>query len=312
MRDLKVKHLSTEIPSELSFRIKKSIHKGAVHMKKQRNKKGILKVIGSIAAAVLVFVLVLNTSPVFADYISRLPGGATIVRLLTFVDDQAVGGEITDGQDIRRITVQRRAGHEIIQVDFSAGFDFTQINPGESPAEIAGHFTVTRNTHPNSIVVYVAGVRGFTAAQNLPDLSRLQLIGGIYRIVTFDDSAHRFVVTFNKPVTIDIIEQRNPARMIIQVREDKEAVALPVMYSLRTQSTSLGFEAGEAEENFKFLGSTRARILRDAEGMYLAEEGLYSTRTEAEARLTELRKDQPELALHIEEREAWQLPKSIQ
>jgi hypothetical protein len=264
-----------------------------------------------MAAALLVFVAALNGSPAFADYVSGLPGGETIVRLLTFVGDRAIGGEITDGQDIRRITVGRRADYETIQVDFAADFSFTQGEPSGVPAGTAGYFTVTRRTHPQSIVVHVFGVRGFSAAQSLPDLSRMRLLGSIYKIVTFDDSAHRFVVTFRKPVTVEVTEERNPARMIIRVREDKGAVALAPMYSLRTASVSFGATAGGAEESFVHFGSTAPRILRDTEGLYFAEEGLYETRAAAEARLAELNHAQLGLKLHIEQRTADQLPRSI-
>lgn len=310
--DVRVKHLHTEIPVELERRVKQAISKGVRQVKRQQRRQGYLKALSSVAAVMLVFVLALNGSPAFADHVSRLPGGATVVRLLTFIGERAMGGEITDGQDIRRITVQRRADYETVQVDFAAGFDFTQVTPGGELAGTAGHFTVTRNTHPNSIVVHVAGVRGFTAAQNLPDLSRMQLLGGIYRIVTLDDSAHRFVVTFKKPVTVEVSEQRNPARIIVRVREDQQAAELPVMYSLRTASMPWGEGVGSAEEQLKFEhGSTEARILRDAAGLYFTEEGLYATRAEAEARLIELKSSFTGLALHIEQRGANQLPNSL-
>ncbi|MBT9132372.1 MAG: hypothetical protein DDT33_00886 [Firmicutes bacterium] len=48
------------------------------------------------------------------------------------------------------------------------------------------------------------------------------------------------------------------------------------------------------------LGSTRNMVLRDAEGLYLAEEGLYITRTKAEARLAELKNAQVGSDLYIE------------
>lgn len=312
MEDLRVKHMETQIPAELDARVNRAILRGASHMKKKRRRQSLVRMLSSIAAALLVFVGLLNGSPAFAEYVSGLPGGETIVRLLMFVGDRAIGGEVTDGQDIRRITVGRRADYETIQVDFTAGFTLTQGEPSGAPAGTVGHFTVTRMTHPASIVVHVSGVRGFSAAQSLPDLSRMRFIGSIYRLITLDDSAHRFVVTFKHPVTVEVTEQQNPARMVIRVREDKAATALPAMYSLRTASMPWGEAVGSAEEQLKFeFGSQAARMLRDAEGLYFAEEGLYAARAAAEARLAELNNAQIGLELHIEQRAADQLPRSI-
>ncbi|MBT9134567.1 MAG: hypothetical protein DDT38_01306 [Firmicutes bacterium] len=313
MEDLKVKHMQVDIPTELDMRVKQAIAKGGSHMKTKQRRRRYLGALSSIAAAMLVFVLALNGSPAFADYVSQLPGGGIIVRLLTFMGDRVLGGEITDGQDIWRITVQQRTDSETIHVDFAAEFDFTQVAPSGAPAGTAGHFTITQNTHPNSIVVHVSGVRGFTAAQHLPDLSRMQLLGEIYKIATFDDSAHRFVVTFKQPITIEVTEQRNPARVSIRVRKATHALLpLPPMYSLRTASHSFRAAASVAEETLMYLGSPRTRILRDAEGLYLAEEGLYITRAEAEARLAELKNAQVGIDLYIEQREEHQLPRSMQ
>ncbi|MBT9169513.1 MAG: hypothetical protein DDT19_02873 [Syntrophomonadaceae bacterium] len=107
-------------------------------------------------------------------------------------------------------------------------------------------------------------------------------------------------------------EQRNPARVSIRVSEATHAfLSLLPMYSLRTAAHSFKATVGEAEENLMYLGSTRARILRDAEGLYLAEEDLYMTRAEVEARLAELKNAQVGLDLHIEQRKERQLPRSI-
>jgi len=312
MEDLKVKHMQTEIPAELNARINTAIKRGAIRIKKRRSCQTFVKVLSSIAAALLVFVGALNGSPAFATYVGSLPGGETIVRLLTFVGDRAIGGEITDGQDIRRITVERSADYETIQVDFTWGFTLVQGEPRGAAVGTAGHFTVTRKTHPESIIVHVGGVRSFSAAQSLPDLARMQFIGSIYRLITLDDSAHRFAVTFTRPVAVEVTEQRNPARIVIRVSEDKQAEQLPAMYSLRTASMPLGETVGHAEEDLKFrLGSEQARIQQDIAGYYLAEEGLYTTRAEAERRMIALTTAGFGRPLYIERRDAKAVPQHI-
>jgi hypothetical protein len=293
------------IPEELNSVVRTAIKRGRKTMRNKKRNSNYFKFFGSIAAALLIFTFALNTSPAFATSIKQLPGGDTIVRLLTFIGDTAVGGEITDGQDVKDIEVEKKPEYEILTVD---------LYQGSEAAAIAGHFTVTQITHPYGIEVGLAGVRAFSAAQDFPDLSGMNLFDDIYRLITLDDSAHRFAVTFKKPVIIEVSEQENPARLIIKVREDKEVEALPPMYSLRTASMPFGETVGVAENILEFeLGSENARLLQDEAGLYFAEEGLYLTIAEAEARLAEIKQyEHFTFEMHIEKREPGEIPASIE
>jgi len=293
------------IPKELDSVIKNSIRRGRITMKTKKRTTGYFKILGSFAAALLIFALALNTSPAFANSVKLLPGGETIVRLLTFVGDTAVGGEITDGQDIKDIEVEKHANYEILTVELYQGME---------AAAIAGHFTITHKTHPYSIEVGLAGVRAFSAAEAFPDLSDMKLFDDVYRLITLDDSAHRFTVTFKKPVIVEVSEQENPAKMIIKVREDKETESLAPMYSLRTASMPFGESVGVAENILEFeLGSANARLVQDANDLYFAEEGLYPTLAEAEARLAEIKQfEHFTFEMYIEKREPGSVPGSIE
>jgi len=301
-------------------------------MKTKKRIIGYFKVLSLIAAAFLIFTIALNTVPAFADSVRRLPGGETVVRLLTFfgdttvgdetigrllpfVGDTATGGEITDGQDIKEIQVEKplkEPGKTTNEKDYFETLSI-ELYQGADPAAVAGHFTVTRKTHPYSIEVALAGVRAFSAARNLPDLSKMKLFGTIYKIVTLDDSANRFVVTFKKPVSIEVSEHQNPARLIIEVRKDKEAEMATPMYSLRTSSLPFGEVVGIAENIMKFeLGSLNARLLMDDSGLFLAEEGLYATKPEAVARMATLKQYEHFLYdMHIEKRKPGSIPGTI-
>jgi len=60
------------------------------------------------------------------------------------------------------------------------------------------------------------------------------------------------------------------------------------------------------------LGSENARILRDDSGLYLAEEGLYATLAEAEARLAAIKQNANfTYELHIEKRISGATPRMI-
>lgn len=293
------------IPAELDCAVKNAIRRGGITMRNKKRKAGYFKIFGSVAAVLLIFAFALNSSPTFANSVKQLPGGETIVSLLTFVGDTAGGGEITDGQEIKHVEAEQQPDHETLTVELYQGAD---------AAATAGHFTVTHKTHPYSIVVGLAGVRAFPAADAFPDLSGMKLFDDIYRLVTLDDSTHRFVLTFKKPVIIEVSEQQNPARIIIKVREDKQAEPLAPMYSLRTASFPFGESIGVAENIFASeLGSASARLLKDKNGLYLAEEGLYSTMAEAQARLAEIEQyEHFTYELHIEKRESGSVPESIE
>ena len=303
--DIKAVYRDIAIPAELDYVVKDAIKRGGITMSNKKRKAGYFKIFGSFAAALLMFAFALNASPTFANSVKQLPGGETVVRLLTFVEDTATGGEVTDGQEIKHVEGEQQPDHETLTVELYQGAD---------AAATAGHFTVTHKTHPYSIVVGLAGVRAFSAADAFPDLSGMKLFDDIYRLVTLDDSAHRFVVTFKKPVIVEVSEQQNPARIIIKVREEKQAEPLAPMYSLRTASFPFGEPVGVAENILAFeIGSENARLLRDKNGLYLAEEGLYSTMAEAEARLAEIKQyTNFTFTMYIEKREPGSAPESIE
>jgi len=318
--ELKANYDEIPIPENLDLFIHRAIKRGRTTMKTKKRNVVYFKALSSIAAALMIFTLAINASPAFASSVKDLPGGETIVRLLTFVGDTAVGGEVKDGQDIRDIQVEKHPKESVKGPDKT---DDEKVNyetltvdlyQGAEAAAVAGHFTVTQKTHPYSIEVGLAGVRAFSAAENFPDLSKMKLFDSIYRLITLDDSAHRFVVTFKKPVSIEVSEQQNPARLIIKVRKDKEAVKTTPMYSLRTSSLPFGEVVGVAENIMRFeLGSEDARLLMDDSGLYLAEEGLYATKAEAEARMAELKQYEHFLyEMHIEKRKSGSKPGTIE
>jgi len=304
---LKEMYDEIKIPENIDFVVSKGIKKGRKKMKTKKRNMNILKSLTSVAAAFLIFAFALNASPAFANSVRQLPGGETITRLLVFVDGTAVGGEITDGQDISDIQVDAPSNEKAGEENAAEVYYETltvDLYQGMEAASIAGAFTVTQKTHPYSIEVHLAGVRAFSAADAFPNLEDKKLFDSIYRLITLDDSAHRFVVTFKKPVLVEVTEQENPASLIIKVRADEEAAESMPMYSLRTASLPFGEVVGIAEEILRFeLGSENARLLMDETGLYIAEEGLYNTKEEAETRLAELANaDNFLYTMHIEKR----------
>lgn len=128
-----------------------------------------------------------------------------------------------------------------------------------------------------------------------------------------DDSAHRFVVTFKKPVIVEVTEQQNPGKIIIDVKEDTEAENLPEIYSLRTGSYPFGEYIGVAEGILRWeLGSENTRMLKDKNGTYFVEEGYYLTEEEALARMSVIQEHEYfDYDLYVERRDSSDVPKLI-
>lgn len=301
MSNYKDKYNEIKIPEELDFVIKKSIKRGKREMVRKKRKS----FMGSIAIAasfLLLFVFGLNTSPSFAEAVSKLPGGETMVRVLTFNQQGEIdGGELGDGQDIKDFDTEKEDGWERFTIKLDGGID-----------GVASNFKIIPMSYPHGLLIELSGTRSFTGIDRMPDFSEYELFGSFYRLITLDDQLVRFAMTFNKAVEYEIVEKQNPARIIISVKEDAEAKNEGVVYSLRTNSYQFGEEIGHIESILKYeLESTNARMIEDAKGYLLVEEGLYQTEAEAVAKMEQLQQLGIDFNLYIEQRNPFDIPRKI-
>ncbi|MDF2950248.1 MAG: anti-sigma factor [Sedimentibacter sp.] len=82
---LKKEYMDIPIPEELDFVVKKALQDSNIYSKKKRKqyyKSGITA--ASMAAALMAFTLLINTSPVFAETLSAVPIVKNLVKVLTF------------------------------------------------------------------------------------------------------------------------------------------------------------------------------------------------------------------------------------
>lgn len=85
LEQLQNEYMSTPIPTELDFIVKKALKEGGVKkMKNKKNLKRLTITAASTAAAVVILTAGVNTSPVFADTLSKVPILNSIVKVLTF------------------------------------------------------------------------------------------------------------------------------------------------------------------------------------------------------------------------------------
>jgi hypothetical protein len=300
-----------EIPQDLDTIICESIDRGKRHMRKRKIKSKFLTAAASFTIIISSLIIGINTSPTFAQVVTNATGSPKLVRILQFNSERIQeggnkvgGGQITDGKDIKAIDIDKQDDMEKITIS---------IHDDSGAAFEAGSFEVEYFKYPYSIIFRMDGVRAFSAINDFVNISGNNLIGDIYRIITLDDSAQRFAVTFNKPVELKIKEMQDPAQVIIEVKEDKNASKEGLVYSLRSASFDFGEEVGYIEErlSYEFEGNN-VRMLRDREDKYIVEEGYYSTEEEARARLDMLNKQYDmDFELYIEERNTSELPKFI-
>lgn len=85
LQQLKKNYMDVPIPVELDFIVKKSLEDNGVKITNSKaNFKGIKIAAASIVAAVALFTVGVNSSPVFAASLSNVPVVGSIVKILTF------------------------------------------------------------------------------------------------------------------------------------------------------------------------------------------------------------------------------------
>lgn len=301
-----------QIPDKLDSTIQQAIKKGGKILKRRRSINNAMMYAAAFVVVFSSFVVSINMAPAFAAQIENLPGGESIVKLLTFNRSTVGGGEITDGKDIQ--SIEKEPG----QVDKDQSGEALQsevirigLGDAEGDAAQLSNYEVTYLEYPYSAVVSMSGVRAFSAAQGLADIEEGPLVRNVYRLVTLDDSAHRFVINLKKPVNIEVREEANPAMLVLTINEKLADKDTPVVFSVRSKSMPFGEEIAIVEEILAYqYESNHARMLQDEDGTYLVEEGYYASEEEAQARIDEINSADPSLKLFIEERSIDQLPKS--
>ena len=77
--------MNTPIPSELDFIVKKAFRENKINVStNNKSLTKLIKIAASIAAAIAVLTIGINTSPVFAEALSKVPVVSSIVKVLTF------------------------------------------------------------------------------------------------------------------------------------------------------------------------------------------------------------------------------------
>lgn len=85
LQELKDEYMNIPIPDELEFTVQKALKEGSRTAMKKRNR---IKLISASVAAVFLFTLTLNISPILAQSLAEVPVIGSIVNVLTFREYQ--------------------------------------------------------------------------------------------------------------------------------------------------------------------------------------------------------------------------------
>ncbi|MFF2911185.1 DUF4179 domain-containing protein [Paenibacillus sp. NPDC057934] len=289
-----------EIPQELSAATRMGIERGKQQRRKNRVVRRSLKW-GSSAAAVLIsFTISVNTMPAFAGSLEQVPVLGKLVEVLQFTHGSAGGGTIQDGVDVDFIALKTQGERDQLILNFA--------NPDEDQT-LASSYNVKFTEYPYTMTISVSGARKFSAAKDLETLKASRFVEDAYPLITLDDSAIRFSVTFKEPVSYEVKEYKDPAQVVITLKQGAGDQKQPV-YSLRTPSQPAGETLAIAEE--MLFGVEGLRMLKDQKGLFLVEAGYYPTEEAAQEAMKQIQTEHGYAEpLIVEKRMAVELPQSI-
>lgn len=304
-----------EIPQELSLASRTGIERGKQYIQDQQNqqqdyqqeKRGRtmtgLKWTGSVAAAILIsFTVGINTVPAFAKSLHDVPVLGELVKVLKFTNGSAGGGTIQDGVDVNFISLKQEKNRDQMILNF-ANSDTTE--------DLASTYNVKFSENPSTMTVTVHGARNFSAVKDLATLKQSKYVQDAYPLVTLDDSAIRFNVSFKEPVAYEVKEYKDPAQVEITFKHKKVDVGKEsTIYSVRTISMLQGEELAINEE--MVYGLEDVRVLKDKGDMFFVEAGNFDTEAKATAFLKKIQKEKSLSNLWIvEKRASQQAPQNI-
>ncbi|MEQ7052792.1 DUF4179 domain-containing protein [Paenibacillaceae sp. P-4] len=308
LSQLKQAYDDIEIPEELAVVTLKAIERGKRERQnvKEKRRNRWLKLVGASAAAALVlFVISVNTMPAFAKQIEEIPVLGRLVKILQFNQGSARGGELQGGTDVSLISLRQQGNSDVIMLNF------TKTSEQNKAREKATLFNVKFSEYPDTMTFSVFDARAFSALTDLATLKNSRYIDDAYQLITYDDTTIRFNVTFNETVTYEVREYGDPAQVVIIITPvSRGDEGRQPVYSLRTASHPFGSAQATAEE--ALFDWENVRILKDREGEYFVEVGYYASEDEAHRMLQKLKEQgRTSEEWYVEQREYMQLPKMI-
>lgn len=274
LEPLKEAYTDIKIPEGLEMAISKGIEQGKKEYKMGKMKTPWVKGIAYAAAVGILFTASINLSPAFADQLKTLPVIGEIVKVLQFTDGKASGGQRTDGTDVSLVDLNAQGEKENLTIHFEQG--------GASQS-LAGAYELHYNEKPYTMTFAISGARMMSAAEDFEQLKASRYVKSVYPIITLDDSMVRFMVEFKGPIQYEVTEVKEPASLVLQIREGQESESSKSMgYAIVSEQMPQGEGMAMLEEIFRmdFDGMRVLPVKENAE-LYYMEMGQFETESDA-------------------------------
>ncbi len=118
------------------------------------------------------------------------------------------GGNITDGLDVKSIRVGYHDTYTRLVLD---------VYRDGVKAKTVGKYDVDYNPETDTVSVTLSGYRNFSA--KIPTFSKKSIVEKIYMNNYLDDSGFKFSIKLRDSAKIKSYEYKNPARLIIDIRD---------------------------------------------------------------------------------------------
>lgn len=255
------------IPLELDDVIQEGIHRGRVKMKKRaRLKKNIMGVTASAVIGICILGVGINTSPVFAASLEKIPVLGTLVQVFQINKENVSGGQALQNSK-GEIFLSREEEKELLIINFA-------------DSESADSYNAVYEKNPQSITITLPGTRD---VELLSDYKRSEgesdFIKSIYKLMTLDDSMVRYVVEIEDYSDVQIKEYKNPGQIVIEITKNND-YSFDEIYSVRSYSFENGESFAMQEET---LFGEKYRILKDEQELRFFEFAQFNSKEEAEA-----------------------------
>lgn len=283
-----------KVPNNLHEYIEKGIEKGM-----NNEKKSLISRIKPLPVA-LVGALVITTVsniPSFAGELINIPIIGEVVKVLDFTgstDNTEYGGMITDGNQMIIDSLSDKS----INIYFTKDGELVENSP---------NYEIEYRKYPNTMVFTFNGVRGVEGSNIVDKVKEMPYVVDVYNLMILDDSARKIAIEFDKNVSAEVIELKNPAMIEIKLDNKKEATTNEVGYYVTSKEYAYGEELAMAQE--ALMNVSKAEVQKNINDMFVIQFGPFSSEELAKDKLNDLLNNGSEgYEFYVEKRELGQRP----
>lgn len=161
-------------------------------------------------------------------------------------------------------------------------------------------YKIVKESHPTRLTIEFPKIKDFQAT--MPTIYGSKYIREIYIVPQTSEVGITLAISLKHETKYRISKIKDPLRLFIDLTDHERRVETPYLYSVRTQSFSLGENItvkGKTYSTFdgishimqeaKTSNKDNVRFLKSIKGRYLVEVGLYTKEKDAKRKIKELK-----------------------